>query len=215
MLCNNEENKMKHLNIIFLILLISCKGMNYIENENSNEQLQFINTNEWDYYKYSFDGRILFDEINTLNSDNINKDNNLKFLSFLLSESPKNIVYIINGNTLIGNVVKLNIYSEYGDYIDRQVYESLRYYRINYLEIEYENEDRTKNILKFRIYSIINYMDNENSLIIRMSTKLLNDIEEFHNYFDGFYLGIIDFDINKNIIKIVVEYVPNNYGVFY
>jgi len=215
MLCNNEENKMKHLNIILFILLFSCKGINYIENESSSEQFQFINTSEWDYYKYSFDGRILFDEINTVNSDNINTEKNLKFISFLFSESPKNIVYNINGNTLIGNVVKLNIYSEYGDYFDRQVYESLRYYRINYLEIEYENEDKTKNILKFRIYSIINYMDNENSLIIRMSTKLLNDIEEFHNYFDGFYLGIIDFDINKNIIKIVVEYVPNNYGVFY
>jgi len=48
-----------------------------------------------------------------------------------------------------------------------------------------------------------------------LSAGLLNEFEKPHNYFDGRYVGTIDIDYNENIIKIVVEYVPSNRGVFF
>ena len=205
-------------NIIFLFilfLLFSCnKGNNITENKLFIEQIPEINIENWDFYEYSYDGRKLFSDLNTIDWNNQISEDNTKLLSFILNDEPKNINFIINGNRKMGNVTKINIFSEYGDSFDKHGIEHLRYYSVNYLEIEYEDEKLDKEILKFRIYDFIHYMDNKN-LILRISTKLLNDIERIHNYFNGIYIGIIDIDFDKNIIKIIVEYVPNNYGVLF
>ena len=204
------------LTVIFILCIIALSCNKSINKNNSfNEQPQLIDIKEWDYYEYSYDGRKLFNDLYRVNGDNEVTDNYTKLLSFILNDEPKKINYIINGNALIGTITKINIYSEYGDDFDKHGIEHLRYYSINYLEIEYENKNTDKEILKFRIYSVMHYMNNDNSYVLRISAKLLNDIEKLHDYFDGMYLGIIDIDFNQNIVKIIAEYVPNNYGVLF
>ena len=203
----------RNIIFIFCMLVLSCNSINNNEDNSLNEQSQLMDIKEWDYYEYSYDGRELFNDLCKVNFEV--SDNYTKLLSFILNDEPKKINYIINGNALIGTITKINIYSEYGDDFDKHGIEHLRYYSINYLEIEYENKNIDKETLKFRIYDVMHYMNDDNSLVLRISTKLLNDIEKLHNYFDGIYLGIIDIDFGQNIIKTVVEYVPNNYGVLF
>jgi hypothetical protein len=192
-------------------MLSCCKSLD--KNNDLNKQLQLVDIKEWDYYEYSFDGRELYNNLDVINLNNAVTGDSTKLFSFILNDKPKKINYIINGNALIGDITKINIYSEYGDSYDKHGIEHFRYYSIGYLEIEYENKNNGKEKLKFRIYDAMKYLKNDNSLVLRMSTGLLNNIKKPHNYFEGMYLGIIDIDFNQNIVKIVVEYVPNNYGI--
>jgi len=230
--------KKKYLFVVIIasILLMFCSKTNeqpQLIDKDTNEQPQLtnkeINTqsqltdiekdDEDYYYQYSPDGRPLFDDLFTEdmkeNADNRVKEGKFTLLSFLCADEPKKIYYSINGNKIIenGDISKLNLYSEYGDSFDKHGIEHLRYYSINYFEIEYENKDKKKEILKFKIYDFIPYMSKSNSLVLRLSTGLLNDVEKPHNDFDGRYHGNILIDTTRNIVKIVVEYVPSDMGV--
>ena len=190
--------------IIILFILTNCKNKNDEEikfNENSDTQIEYIEKIEY------------IDRIEYI------QDFYYDLTYFLFRDKEKTINYSLYGKEIIARITNINIDVLYGE-SDHEIF---KYYKILHLNIEHEDiENWGINNLKFLVddriqinnledFPYMKSINKEDLPILTLSAKLLNEVNETHD-FDGIYYAIIDIYLIKDLIKINIEYVPLNYG---